>query len=162
MDWIWILVFILLWIIGLIGCFVPVIPGPPIAYLGILAMQFRQEPPFSTWALVLWGLFILIITVLDYWVPVYGTKIFGGSKWGANGSLIGMIAGLFTGFFTGPIGMFAGAFVGAFVGEILYGKNEKDALTAAFGSFLGFLAGVVMKVVSVFMLLFYFLIGIIF
>lgn len=162
MDWIWILVFVILWLVGLIGCFVPVLPGSPIAFVGILAMQFSKEPPFSTWALVLWGLFILFITILDYWVPAYGTKIFGGSKWGSNGALIGMFVGMFTGFFAGPLGLFIGAFVGAFIGEIMYGKNEKDSLTAAFGSFLGFLAGVVIKVVSVFMLLIYFFMGLFF
>lgn len=162
MDWIWFFAFVALWIVGFIGCFVPVLPGPPIAFVGILLMQFSKEPPFSAWALIIWGLFILLITILDYWVPAYGTKIFGGSKWGSNGALIGMIVGMFTGFFAGPLGMFIGAFLGAFIGEILNGKNEKDALTAAFGSFLGFLAGTVMKMVSVFMLLIYFFIGLFF
>lgn len=73
-----------------------------------------------------------------------------------------MFVGMFTGFFAGPLGLFIGAFVGAFIGEIMYGKNEKDSLTAAFGSFLGFLAGVVIKVVSVFMLLIYFFMGLFF
>lgn len=158
MDWIWYCLFVILWIVGFIGCFAPILPGPPIAFLGILLLQFLEKPLFSTWALIVWGVFIAIIAFLDYWFPIYGTKVFGGSKWGSNGALIGMIVGMFF----GPLGIFIGAFLGALIGELLYGKNTSESLNSALGSFLGFLAGAVVKAITVLMLLIYFFIGLIF
>lgn len=158
MDWIWYTLFVILWFIGLIGCFVPVLPGPPIAFIGLLLLQLCDKPLFSTWALIIWAIFIVFITFLDYWFPLYGTKVFGGTKWGSNGALIGMIIGMFV----GPIGIFLGAFLGAFIGELLNGKSAPQSLNAALGSFLGFLAGTVVKAITVFLILVYFFIGLIF
>jgi uncharacterized protein YqgC (DUF456 family) len=89
--------------------------------------------------------------VLDYYVPIWGTKKFGGSKWGAYGSAIGLIAGLFL----GPCGIFIGAFAGAFVGEFLNDKNPNRALKAAFGSFIGLMAGMAVKVILCLVMLVY-------
>ncbi len=158
MDWIWYSLFVFLWVVGLIGCFVPILPGPPIAFVGILLLQLCEKPLFSTWALIVWAVFIVFITFLDYWFPIYGTKVFGGSKWGANGALIGMIVGMFV----GPIGIFVGAFIGAYIGELLNGNNNSKSLNAALGSFLGFLAGTLAKAITVGLLLIYFFIGLIF
>ena len=98
------------------------------------------------------GILAIIITLMDYYVPIYGTKISGGTKAGARGSLIGLIIAVlvlpFLGIIIGPfgiIGIILGPFLGALLGEKLAGTPDHLALKAAFGSFFGFLAGTMMK-----------------
>ncbi len=38
---------ILLILIGFIGCFVPVLPGPPLAYISLLLLQIGPDVPFG-------------------------------------------------------------------------------------------------------------------
>lgn len=100
------------------------------------------------------GSIMVLVSVLDYVVPVYGTKRFGGSRQGVRGSAIGLIIGVFVlpalGIVIGPFGLpgiILGPFIGAYLGETHSGKSPEQALKAAFGSFLGFLAGTFMKLV---------------
>jgi len=96
------------------------------------------------------GLFALIVQILDYIVPAWGTKKFGGSKYGTWGSIIGLIAGLFFLPALGPFGIITilgGPFLGALIGEKIAGRDSNTATRAAFGSFIGFLAGTFMKLV---------------
>jgi uncharacterized protein len=126
--------------IGLLGAFLP-LPGPPLSFVGLLFLQTTEKINFDEFSLYIIGTLTIAITVLDYYIPIWGTKKFGGSKWGSYGSAIGLILGLFL----GPFGMFIGAFVGAFVGEYLHDKNQEKAFKAAVGSFLGLVAGIVLK-----------------
>jgi uncharacterized protein len=91
----------------------------------------------------IWAGITVVITVLDYVVPLYGTRKYGGSKYGVWGSTIGLIAG----FWLGPLGIIIGPFVGAFVGEFIASNNSEHALKAAWGSFVGFLFGTLLKLV---------------
>jgi uncharacterized protein len=127
-------------IIGLFGAFLP-LPGPPLSFVGVLLLQITEKFNFDEYSLYVLGFLTVAITVLDYYIPIWGTKKFGGSKWGTYGSAIGLIIGLFL----GPFGMFIGAFVGAFAGEYLHEKNQEKAFKAAVGSFLGLVAGIVLK-----------------
>jgi uncharacterized protein len=127
-------------IIGLLGAFLP-LPGPPLSFVGLLLLQVTEKINFDEYSLYVLGFLTLAITVLDYYIPIWGTKKFGGSKWGTWGSAIGLIIGLFL----GPFGMFIGAFAGAFAGEYLHDKNQEKAFKAAIGSFLGLVAGIVLK-----------------
>lgn len=149
MDIIWIVTGAILMIIGILGCILPIIPGPPIAYGALLIQQLKKEPPFDARFLTIWALVTVGVTVLDYVVPVWGTKKLGGTKKGMWGATIGLIIGIF---FFPPLGLIIGPFIGAFVGELLAGKDSNTALKSGFGSFLGFVAGTLMKlVVSVIM-----------
>lgn len=141
-DILWIVLGSAALLLGLAGCILPIIPGPPVAYLGLLALQLTADKPFSGQFLLYWGLAVAAVTVLDYVVPVYGTKKFGGTKQGVWGSTIGLFAGLI---FMGPFGIILGPFIGALIGEYIAGQESKRAWKAAFGSFIGFLAGVVAK-----------------
>lgn len=132
----------ILMLAGIAGCILPVLPGPPLSYLGLLAIQISSHHPFSTKFLVIYALIAVIVTVLDYFVPVWGTEKFGGTKKGVWGSGIGLLLGLF---FFPPFGIIIGPFLGAVVGELIAGKAMNNALRAGFGSFIGFLAGMVMK-----------------
>jgi uncharacterized protein YqgC (DUF456 family) len=110
----------------------------------LLIQQINSPNPFSTKFLVIWGIITVAITAMDYLIPVYGTKKFGGSKYGVWGCTIG----LFVGFFLGPWGIIIGPFIGAFIGEIIANNNSQTALKSAFGSFLGFVFGTLLKLVA--------------
>ena len=142
----------ILLIIGLIGCVLPVIPGVPLSYVGILLLHFTSNVQFSAVFLIVWAVIVIVVQVLDFYIPVWGTKRFGGSRWGTIGSLIGIVVGLFF----APWGIIIGSFAGAVIGELLSGRASQDALKAGFGTFVGFLLGTVAKLtVSVFLIYYY-------
>ena len=153
MDIVLIIIGIILLLIGFAGCIIPGIPGPPIAYIGILIQIFKTENPFTTKFLIIWAFIVAAVSVLDYIVPVIGTKKFGGSKRGIWGSIIGLFIGIF---FFPPIGLIIGPFLGAFIGELTGGKETQSALKAGFGSFIGFITGVVLKLVVTGVMAYYF------
>lgn len=145
MDLLIIIVGFLLIIVGIIGCLLPVIPGPPLSFAGILLQQLRPgENPFPLNFLIIWGMITLVVTLLDYLLPIYGTKKYGGSRMGVYGSVVGLLIGLF---FFPPVGIIIGPFTGALLGEFISGKSGKDALRASIGSFIGFLTGTAAKLV---------------
>ena len=112
-----IIAFVLM-LIGVIGCIVPGLPGTPIAYAGLWIAQATDQVDFSWQFLLIWGIVVIVISVLDYVVPAWGTKQFGGSKWGVWGSTIGVFIGLFF----GALGVIFGPLVGAIIGELISGK----------------------------------------
>ena len=153
MDIVLIIIGILLILIGIIGSIIPGIPGPPVAYFGLLIQIFKSENPFTTKFLIIWALITLFVSLLDYIVPAIGAKRFGGSKRGVWGSIIGLFVGIF---FFPPIGLIIGPFLGAFLGELTGGKETQAALKAGFGSFIGFLAGTSLKLVVTGVMAYYF------
>lgn len=136
---------------GIIGCLLPLLPGPPLSYIGLLIMQLRTDPPFTTKFLLIWAGITVLVTVLDYVIPIYGTKRFGGTKFGVWGCTIG----LFVGFLFPPLGLIFGPFVGALLGELIGNANADHALKAAMGSFLGFLFGTLLKLIASCVMLYY-------
>ena len=153
MDILLIIIGVILILIGIIGCIIPGIPGPPIAYIALLIQNLKDENPFTTKFLVIWLIITISVTVLDYLVPAIGTKKFGGTKRGVWGSIIGLFIGIF---FFPPVGLIVGPFLGAFIGELTGGKETDIALKAGFGSFIGFLFGVTLKLVITALLAYYF------
>lgn len=131
-------------LIGLIGCIVPGLPGAPIAYIGLWIAQATEKIHFSWQFLLIWGIVVVIISVLDYVVPAWGTKHYGGTKWGVWGSTIGVFVGLFF----GAMGVIFGPLVGAVIGELISGKQLNDALKAGWGSFVGILFGTILKLIA--------------
>lgn len=140
-------------IVGLLGCVILVIPGIPLSYIGIVLLHLTTKVDFSIQFLIVWMVVVIIVQVLDYYVPIWGTKKFGGGKKGIWGSTIGLIVGLFI---LPPWGIIIFPFLGAVVGELIDEKDTKQALKAGFGAFVGFLAGTVMKLVVAVILAFYF------
>ena len=138
-----ILAFLLL-LIGIIGCIVPGLPGTPIAYAGLWIAQATDQVDFSWQFMLIWGIVVIVISVLDYVVPAWGTKQFGGSKWGVWGSTIGVFIGLFF----GALGVIFGPLVGAIIGELISGKELPSALKAGWGSFIGILFGTIIKLIA--------------
>ena len=138
-----VLAFVLM-LIGIIGCIVPGLPGTPIAYAGLWVAQATERVDFSWKFLLIWGIVVIVVSVLDYIVPAWGTKQFGGTKWGAWGSTIGVFVGLFF----GAIGVIIGPLVGAIIGELFAGKQLEQAIKAGWGSFIGILFGTIIKLVA--------------
>jgi uncharacterized protein YqgC (DUF456 family) len=151
MDWLWITLGILFCIVGIAGSVLPLLPGPPVAYAGLLIQQLRDPDPFTTKFLLIWAGIVVITLVFDYLIPVWGTKRFGGTKWGIWGCTIGFIAA----FWLGPFGVIIGPFLGAFIGEMLGGQDSKRSFKAALGAFVGFLFGSFLKMVACFVMLYY-------
>ena len=154
MDYLLIVAAIVVLIIGLIGDIIPGIPGTPVSYLALLLIHWTDKYSYTQQEIIILGLICVAITVLDYVVPVWGTKKFGGTKAGVRGSTIGLVVGIIVlpmlGIVLGPfglLGILGGPFVGAYIGEKMGGTPDDKAWQSAFGSFIGFITGTLMKVV---------------
>lgn len=137
---------------GLVGAIVPGIAGPPFSYAGLLLVSFMEGVEHSVWFLVIMGVIGAVAFFLDYVVPIWGTKKFGGTKQGMWGSTLGLLAGLIlTTFFNFAfIAILAGPFFGAYIGERIAKTPNKDAWRAAAGSLVGFVIGTAVKLVYAF------------
>ncbi|MGB0896568.1 MAG: DUF456 domain-containing protein [Flavobacteriaceae bacterium] len=127
---------------GIIGSFLPVLPGPITSWFGLLLLYLCPSIPISYTILIISFIIAVGIFILDYFIPAMGAKKFGGSKYGIIGTTIGLILGLL---FFPPFGIIIGPFVGALIGELVFGKQTNEAMKAAFGSLLGLLTSVFIK-----------------
>jgi uncharacterized protein YqgC (DUF456 family) len=128
---------------GLAGAVLP-LPGPPLSFAGLILLHISKYAEFSNTVLISLGFVTVVIAVLDYYIPIWGTKRFGGTRYGAIGATLGLLVGFL---FIPAIGIFIGTFLGAFLGEVLGGTSFRNALKSAIGSFVGFITGIFIKVV---------------
>ena len=152
MDYVLLVIAIVLMILGIAGCLLPILPGPPLTYLGLVVLHFTRFADISRNLFIVLGVVAVVVTVIDYIVPIWGTRHFGGSKYGMRGATVGLIIGLFL----GPAGIIIGPFLGAVVGELIFKDDIRYAIKAGFGSLLGFLTGVGLKLGAAFLMTFYF------
>ncbi|WP_010662292.1 DUF456 domain-containing protein [Marinilabilia salmonicolor] len=143
MDIILIIIGISLLLAGFVGCVLPVLPGPPLSFLALLMLQITRWGDFSSSFLWFSALAAIVVTILDYVVPVWGTTRFGGTRAGIWGASIGLVVGLFF----GPVGVVLGPFAGAFVGELAGNADSGNAFRSALGAFFGLMTGVVLKLI---------------
>ena len=144
MDIVLLLLGFILMMIGIFGSFLPVLPGPPFSWLGLLVLYLTSAIPNDWWFLGITFVIALVVFAMDYVIPAVGTRKFGGSRAGMIGTTIGLlIAILFP--FLGLFGIVIWPFVGALIGELINKADQKTALKAAFGSFIGFLTGTFLK-----------------
>jgi len=128
--------------IGIIGAVAPVLPGPPLSWIGLLLLKFTSWGVGISWEwIIAFAVIVIIVSILDYIVPIWGAKKFGGTAAGVWGAAIGMVIGLF---FL-PLGVIIGPFVGAFAGEMIFGASTRQSFKAAVGTFIGFMFGVGLK-----------------
>ncbi len=145
MDATLIIIGFILMFVGIAGAIMPVIPGTPISWLGLLLLYLTSIIAMDWWFISITFVIAIGIYILDYVIPAMGTKRFGGTKAGAWGAIIGLFVGMF--FIPIPFGFLIGSFLGALFGEMIVSNTEfEPALKAAFGSFIGFLASTVLKV----------------
>jgi uncharacterized protein YqgC (DUF456 family) len=128
--------------LGIIGSFLPILPGPITSWVGLLLLHFTDAIPMNWTFLVITLVFAIFVWFLDYIIPAIGTKRFGGSKYGMIGTSVGLLVGLLSPI---PFGIIIGPFVGALIGELINKTDSKTAIKAAFGSFLGFLTSTFIK-----------------
>ena len=134
----------ILMLMGILGSFLPVLPGPPISWVGLLLLYSTSVIPMNWTFLGITLAIALLVIALDYIIPAMGTKKFGGTRAGVIGTTIGLVVALIFPIF-GPFGIIIWPFIGALVGELLNKADKKTATKAAFGSFLGFLTGTFLK-----------------
>ncbi len=125
------------------GSVLPALPGPPISYGGLLLLHFFTPYGVGTNWIIVYSIVTVLIVVVDYMIPIWGAKKYGGTSWGIYGSIAGMLTGMIL---FPPLGMIVGAALGALVGELLAGKRGAQAIRAAQGSLMGILAGTLLKV----------------
>lgn len=143
-------------IVGFIGSILPVLPGPPLSYAGLVCMQITSAHPYGWTFMLFWLAVVIILAVLDNFIPAWTTKRSGGSAYGVWGSVIGLVAGLFF----PPIGIFIGPLAGAFAGELISGQTTDKALKSAWGSFVGLLLGTLLNLIAAGMMGYYFFVNI--
>lgn len=135
---------LLFMVIGIFGSFLPVLPGPPMSWIGLLLLYLTKAVDDNWWFLGITLAVALLVFALDYIIPALGTKRFGGSRLGVIGTTVGLLVAIVFPVL-GPLGIIIWPFVGAFVGELLNKTDSKTAVRAAFGSFLGFITGTFLK-----------------
>ncbi|WP_430965633.1 DUF456 domain-containing protein [Spongiimicrobium sp. 2-473A-2-J] len=136
----------ILMLIGILGSFLPVLPGPPVSWVGLLLLYLTKAVPDDWWVLGITLVIALAVFALDYIIPAVGTKKFGGSRAGMIGTTVGLLVALLFPIL-GIFGIVVWPFVGALVGELINKADNATALKAAFGSFIGFLTGTFLKFV---------------
>ena len=144
---VWSILAIVLGLVGIIGSVVPGLPGPPLSWVGLLFVYFSGRAgvadPMTPKFLFIWLAVVTVVTVLDYFVPAWFTKVTGGHKAAGTGAIIGLIVGLFS-----PVSIIVGALLGAFLGELLVeDKGVWASFKASIGAFLGFLCGTGLKLI---------------
>ncbi|MBK7037918.1 MAG: DUF456 domain-containing protein [Bacteroidetes bacterium] len=155
MDIVLLILAIIFMLVGILGSVLPILPGPPICYGGFILLHFSRFGEFSNEFLIIWAIVVVIQGILEYYIPSWGTKKYGGTKAGQKGAMVGTLVGIFIP--PQPLGLIIGPFAGAYLGEILHdNKNKKRAMRSAWGSFIGFLAGTFIKLVTVIVMTFYF------
>lgn len=144
METIIVILAILAGVIGIAGSILPGLPGTPVSWIGLLLLYFWGPEEVPLKALVIWGIVVVLVSIVDYVVPMWFTKVTGGSKYAERGAMAGLIIGIFL----TPVGMILGSFLGAFLAEWYYNRQGvAQALKAAIGSFLGFITGTGLKTI---------------
>ncbi|MGK7388705.1 MAG: DUF456 domain-containing protein [Candidatus Cyclobacteriaceae bacterium M2_1C_046] len=151
MDYFFVIFGFILLFTGLAGCFLPAVPGPPLSYVGLVLVSLASFVDMTPRLLIFWAVVTVLVTLLDYFIPVYGAKRFGGTKMGMIGAMLGLLIGIFV---FPPFGLIIGPLVGALIGELIAGQKQQ-AFRSALGTFLGFLTGLVLKVIVCLIMVYY-------
>jgi uncharacterized protein YqgC (DUF456 family) len=146
MDILLIVFAFLLLVAGIAGCILPMLPGVPLAYAGMLLLHLTDKIHFTTHQLIIWLIVVIVLQVVDYITPLLGSKYSGGTSFGNRGCMAGTLLGMFF----MPWGVIVGPFIGAVAGEMMGGQDFPHAIRSGIGTLLGFLFGTLLKVIVCF------------
>jgi len=140
---------IILWIIGAIlaftglaGLLLPLVPGAPLLFLGLLLGAWAENFRFiGLWTLLILAGMAALTYVVEFVASVMGVKKYGGSRRAMVGAALGGIVGMFLGI---P-GILLGPFVGAVICELSLQRSMDEASRAGFGTVVGLAIGVAGK-----------------
>ncbi len=145
-------------LVGLVGTMVPVMPGPPTIWLGMLVYGLIAGfDDFSVFFFIAQALLALAVMGIDYLFSAMGTRFFGGTKAGFWGAALGLLIGLF--FF--PFGLLIGPFLGAVLAELIYRGQTDQAIRSGFGASLGFFGALPFKLLLEAVMIFWFITNIV-
>jgi len=150
-----IIIALLVAIVGIVGCIIPAVPGPPLNFISLLILELAIEDAFSTEFYIIWGVITIVVTVLDYVLPLFGAKVYKASAYGIWGSIIGMIVGTI---FFPPFGMILGLLIGAVAGELIAGKEGSEAMKVGAVTFITSLLMIVVKLAVSGIMTYYFIV----
>ena len=140
-------------LVGIVGCIIPAVPGPPLNFVSLLLLEIIIDKAFSLEFYLVWGIITTLTILIDYILPIMGAKLYKASRWGIWGSVIGMLIGMI---FFPPFGMIIGLLVGAIAGEFIAGKNSFDAFKVGAATFVASIIVILIKlIVSGFLTFFY-------
>lgn len=145
---------LLIAIVGIAGCIIPAVPGPPLNFISLLILELAIGDAFSIEFYIIWGAITIVVTVLDYVLPLFGAKVYRASSYGIWGSILGMIIGTI---FFPPFGMILGLLVGAVIGELLAGKEGSEAMKVGAVTFITSLLMIVVKLAVSGVMTYYFI-----
>jgi uncharacterized protein YqgC (DUF456 family) len=130
---------LILLFLGILGTFLPVLPGLLLSICGLLIYKFGTDSDLSMIYIWAFGILTLVSVVLSYVIPAKTNQKYGGTRWGSIGSIIGTIVGMFLPI---PLGFLVGMFAGVFIGELLHdSKDMTKAWKSTKGAFIGFIYG---------------------
>ncbi len=141
-------------LIGFIGCIIPALPGPPLAFIALLILKLTDPSVFTTKFMFIIGAITIAVYFLDYILPIMGAKMYKASKQGIWFSIIGMLLGMF---FFPPFGMISGLLFGAIIGELISGKAKTEAIKIGFVSFVFSMLAIFIKILLTGVMAFYFI-----
>ena len=145
MEFLLTIISVICFILGIAGCILPILPGPPLCYIGLLILYLCSLVDLSISAVIIWAIITIIVTIIDFFLTPYMSKKFGGTKAGNIGSIVGLIIGFFLPWPFGPI---FGPFVGTLTCELLFSKqNSQNAMKSAIGALLSFFVGSGIKLI---------------
>jgi len=130
---------------GIIGSFIPIIPGPLTSWFGLFSLNLISTVEIDKTLLIITFIIALIIFVLDSLIPIYGSKYFGATKYGILGASIGLLIGIITPI---PFGIIIGPILGALIGELLFNNDLKKSIKSSIGVLIGFLASTFIKFIT--------------
>jgi len=145
MDLLLIIISTVLIILGIIGSFMPILPGPLTSWLGLFILNLISSVEIDSTLLIITFIIATTIFILDSLIPIYGSKYFGATKYGIIGASIGLVIGIIAPI---PFGILIGPILGALIGELLFNNDLKKSIKSSIGVLIGFLASSFIKFVT--------------
>ena len=155
MDIVCCVIWIILCIVAIAGSVLPWLPWPQLAYVAVLLAQFLMNRPFTWWFIIIWGILMVLLIIIDYYLPILWTKKFWWTKRWNWWCIIWMVIWLFA----WPVGLILGPFAWALIWEYLHQNKIEKSIKPAFWAFIGFASWVLLKLIASILLLIYFCIG---